>query len=192
MSAILQLKTNIFGRKTNVDNRPPTIEWLLEHRLERIGKPALTSGPTPVASLYRMYEYFVTGYNTGLRSEIEYFFNRHTWAVYNIPDPKDSDPVRYAILAVLTDYLVVAFNRLINRGMPRNCPSIIVSAEMENELKSRPKILEKQPSWATKVRKVEHKLIIPQDTGEEPNENVRSARFLEMNIVAEEPHILFV
>ena len=70
---------------------------------------AMTRGATPNASLYRMYEYFVTGFNTGLRSEIEYFFNHKTWIVSQIPDPEDPDSARYAILTVLTQYLVLAF-----------------------------------------------------------------------------------
>lgn len=52
----------------------------------------------------------------------------------DIPDPKDTaDPERYAVVAVLPFYLVMAFNRLIERGLPRNCPGIITSLEMEEK-----------------------------------------------------------
>jgi hypothetical protein len=57
------------------------------------------------------------------RNEIEYFWNQKSWAVQAIPDPKDPDPVRYAILAVLTDQMVRAFNHLIERGLPRDAAS---------------------------------------------------------------------
>lgn len=171
---------------------PPTVSWLLEHREERHGKPALTKGHTPTASLYRMYEYLVTGFIIGLRSEIEHFFNQPSWAVSMIPDPKDPDPERYAILAVLPYYLVVAFNRLIERGLPRDSPAIITSEEMEEELRARPIVREEEPSWVREVPKLEQTLVIPKKSGEVPDEDRRSAPFLQKNIIAEEPHVLFV
>jgi hypothetical protein len=78
-----------------------------------------------------MYEYLVVGFTQGLRTEIEFFFNQATWAVSEILDPADSDPARYAILSVLPSYLVIAFNRLIQRGLPRGSPAIIAGDEME-------------------------------------------------------------
>lgn len=138
-----------------------------------------------------MYEYLATGFIIGLRSEIEFFYNQ-PWAVSAIPDPKDPDPERYAILAVLPFYLVVAFNRLIDRGLPRGSPAMIISDEMEEELKSRAKILEEEPLWAKEVPRLAETLVIPGASGEEPSEESKSERFLTMNIVAEEPHVLFV
>jgi hypothetical protein len=171
---------------------PPTVAWLLAHREERIGQPAQREGATPTASLYRMYEYLVTGYITGLRTEIEYFFNQPSWAVSAIPDPADPDPERYAILAVLPYYLVTAFNRLIERGLPRGSPAIVASDAAEDELRSREVVLEEEPSWVAKVPPLPQPLIIPDKDGKEPEEWTRGKRFLEMNIVAEEPHVLFV
>ncbi|KAI3323056.1 hypothetical protein HD806DRAFT_497674 [Xylariaceae sp. AK1471] len=63
---------------------------------------------------------------------------------------------------------------------------------MENELRERPIILETEPSWVAKVPLLKEKLIIPTPWGEEPTEESRSQRFLAMNIIAEEPHVLFV
>jgi hypothetical protein len=171
--------------------RPPDPAWFLDHRAERVGKIALTRGATPTASLYRMYEYLVVGYNTGLRTEIEFFFNHPSWAVAAIPDPAEPDPARYAILAALPHYLVRAFNRLIQRGLPRGSPAIIGPKE-EEELRSRPIILEEEPPWAAKVPALAQTLVIPDPDGNEPGEDCRSFRLLEMNIVAEEPHVLFV
>lgn len=138
-----------------------------------------------------MYEYLVSGYTIGLRSEIEFFFNKSSWAVADIPDPKDPDPERYAVLAILPFYMVTAFNRLIERGLPRDSP-FIISPAMEDELKSRPIVLEKEPEWVAGVKKLEKTLVIPDSDGNVPNEESRSARFHEMNILAEEPHVLFV
>ncbi|SPQ27449.1 a14003f9-e6b6-41dc-af9e-575aa099f14d [Thermothielavioides terrestris] len=172
--------------------RPPTVAWLLAHRDECSGERARTKGATPTASLYRMYEYLVLGYITGLRTEIEYFFNQPSWAVSAIPDPEDPDPARYAILAVLPYYLVIAFNRLIERGLPRGSPAIIAGAAAEEELRAREVVLEQEPPWAAKVPPLPNALTIPDGSNREPEEETRSRRFLDMNIIVEEPHVLFV
>jgi hypothetical protein len=187
ISKIFPLK---HSKKVGADG-PPTVAWLLEHRKERHGKVALSKGVTPTASLYRMYEYLVIGYTTGLRTEIEFFFNQPSWPVSAIPDPEDPDAERYAILAVLPYYLVTAFNRLIERGLPRGSPAII-APEMEENLKAQKIALEEEPSWVREVPKLQQRLVIPDEFGEEPKEETMSARFLEMNIIAGEPHVLFV
>ncbi|KAK4152495.1 hypothetical protein C8A00DRAFT_16184 [Chaetomidium leptoderma] len=172
--------------------KSPTVACLLAHRDERLGQQALCKSATSTASLYRMYEYLVVGHTIGLRNEIEYFFNQPSWAVSAIPDPADPDPERYAILAVLPSYLVTAFNRLIERGLPRGSPGIIVSDAVEDELRSREVILEEEPSWVAKVPVLSQPLMIPDASNKEPEEGARSKRFLDMNIIAEEPHVLFV
>lgn len=138
-----------------------------------------------------MYEYLVSGYTIGLRSEIEFFFNKPAWAVADIPDPQDTDLERYAVLAVLPHYMCNAFNRLIERGLPRDSPFIITTA-MEDELKSRPIVLEEEQSWVARVKRLDKTLIIPDACGNVPTEKARSARFLDMNIIAEEPLVMFV
>ncbi|QKX54746.1 uncharacterized protein TRUGW13939_01835 [Talaromyces rugulosus] len=170
----------------------PTVSWILKHRSKYVGQFGLRKGNTPTESLYLMYEYIVAGWTVGLRNEIEYFFNQSSWAVSAIPDPKDPDPERYAILAVLPYYLTRAFNRLIERGIPRDCPAIITSEEMEDELRARPKVLEKEPSWVEQVPSLEQTLIIPDDNGEVPPERDRSEQFLRKKVIMEEPHTLFV
>ncbi|KAF4443405.1 hypothetical protein FACUT_1329, partial [Fusarium acutatum] len=159
----------------------PKLIWLLDKRHERRGKPALIKGKNPTASLYRMYEYLVVGYTAGLRAEMEYFFNQSTWSVKAIPDPKDVDPARYAILAVLTHFLAKAFNRLIERGLPRCCPAIITGVEAEAELRAREVVFELQPSWAKAVRRLDEQITIPTSCGETSEDRFRSAEFLVMN-----------
>ncbi|KAL1840579.1 hypothetical protein VTJ49DRAFT_311 [Mycothermus thermophilus] len=176
---------------TSSESRParsPSVGWLLSHRDERSGKRALCEGNTPVASLYRMYEYLVVGYNTGLRTEIEYFFNQPSWSVSAIPDPEDPDPERYAILSVLPSYLAMAFNRLIERGLVRAAPAIIMP-DMEDEMRNRPQVLEEEPSWAAQVPALEQTLIIPDESNKTPKEDWR---FIEKKVIVEEPHVLFV
>ncbi|GAW23792.1 hypothetical protein ANO14919_133690 [Xylariales sp. No.14919] len=180
---------NILGRPPEA---PPTVSWLLEHRTACAEQGALTKGRTPTASLYRMYEYLVVGFTIGLRTEIEFFFNQPTWAVSAIPDPQDADPQRYAILSILPYYLCKAFNRLIERGLPRGSPAIIAGDEAERELRARPIVLEEEPEWASKVPSLPEKLTIPRRQGEEPEEEYISERFMSKNIIVEEPHVLFV
>jgi hypothetical protein len=102
--------------------QPPTIDWLLSRR----GTQWVPSTEeTPLACLYRMYQDVVLDDNIGLRNEIEYFFYHSKWSVSSISDPKDNDSARYAILAVLPELLVVAFNRLIERGLSRGALAIL-------------------------------------------------------------------
>ncbi|KAI1912122.1 hypothetical protein LOZ12_002156 [Ophidiomyces ophidiicola] len=182
ISTILNIK--------KIPNPPsPTVSWLLAHREPR---QAQARGRAPLASLYRMYEYFVTGHYLGLRTEIEFFFNRSDWRVSDIPDPADPDPERYALLAVMPTCMVRAFNRLIERGLPRNAPAIIMGSDELDELQSRPRVLETIPAWCAKVPRLNTTLVIPGKDGEVPTSDVASSEFLEKNILAWDPPVYFV
>ncbi|KAH6612922.1 hypothetical protein B0J18DRAFT_470273 [Chaetomium sp. MPI-SDFR-AT-0129] len=170
----------------------PTVSWLLAHRNERITQSALTKGQTPLASLYRMYEYLTIGHIKALRSEIERFFNHPSWAVSAIPDPADPDPQRYAILAGIPSLLVTAFNRLIERGLPRGSPSIITGVEMEEELRRRPVVLETEPAWVGRVPALREVLVLPGPGGEVAEGEERYGRLLRLGVVVGTPHVLFV
>lgn len=76
----------------------------------------------PLRSIYRLYEIFMTREFVLLRLECEYFFRRtgKKWALQSIPDPRDPDPIRYAMLASIVDELVDAFNYRLKHGMRRN------------------------------------------------------------------------
>jgi len=65
------------------------------------------------------------------------------WTVANLQDPTDPDPLRYAILAVLTLLMCQAFNRRIDLGLLRDAPPIV---QDWYELQARPKILETVPA----------------------------------------------
>jgi hypothetical protein len=57
-----------------------------------------------------------------LRLECEYMWQRHSkkWALRSVPDPRDPDPLRYAMLASIVEELVKAFNWRLQHGMRRN------------------------------------------------------------------------
>lgn len=85
------------------------------------------------------------------------FFNNHTWPVSAIPDPKYSEPQRYAILAVLPYHLILAFNWLIERNLSRDSPAIIYDEKGGAE--GSKKVLEEEPSWVRKVPRLEVTLV---------------------------------
>ncbi|KAF9219683.1 hypothetical protein BS17DRAFT_381441 [Gyrodon lividus] len=147
---------------------------------------------TPSASFYRIYEFFVLGWNVAFRNELEYFCCSHPdWSVCALPDPADPDPLRYTALAVLTQLMCAAFNRRIELGLPRDSPAII---EDFQALQARPKVYERSPEWSERVTSLPERISIPDAEGNELKEddpNV-SDEFKAMNITVQMPHIHFV
>ncbi|KAJ7101402.1 hypothetical protein B0H15DRAFT_410811 [Mycena belliarum] len=75
---------------------------------------------TPLWTLYRLYE-AVVDYNADeMMMDSQYWFHEQAqWRLVDIPDPRDPDPVRYAILAALAEDLVDSFNYKIKMGLRR-------------------------------------------------------------------------
>jgi hypothetical protein len=147
---------------------------------------------TPSASFYRLYEFFVIDWNLQFRNELEYFCRDHPeWAVADLPDPADSDPLRYAILAVLTRLMCQSFNHRIDLGLPRDAPPIIEDFE---ELQARPKIHETVPAWAECVPPLSEPVYIPDANGHVSAEDdiETSPEFKQMKIIVKIPHFYFV
>lgn len=144
---------------------PPTVKILLEnrHRLRSIQVPN-PKPDEPLAALYRIYVTIVGADTIWMRNEIEAFWSHHQWRVSEIPDPKDPDPQRYALLATIPYLLVRAFNANINLGLPRDAPAIF-TLEEEMEFRSRPKKLEHAPAWADKVPPLDTQLFLTDDLG---------------------------
>ncbi|KAF7854179.1 hypothetical protein EAF04_010476 [Stromatinia cepivora] len=88
--------------------------------------PIWQARDTPLRCVYRMYEILMMGDYGPLGSETEYFWRhwRGKWTLSSIPDPKDSDPIRYAIVACIVEELVNAFNWRLALGMRRNGQNI--------------------------------------------------------------------
>ena len=82
--------------------------------------PVWRARDTPLRCLYRMCESVMAGDVAPAATETEYFFYQAHWALDAIPDPNDSDPVRYAVFASLVEELVRAFNWRLSRGRRRD------------------------------------------------------------------------
>jgi len=168
--------------------RTPSI-WKQPSRLFSFFAPS--NSDTPSASLYRLYQFFVIDWPIQFRNELEHFWQctDSEWAVNALPDPKDPDPVRYAILAVLVQQMCMGFNRLIDLGLPRDAPAIVDDFD---ELRARPKIREVAPEWAKAVPPFEETIVIPNASGAAPSEDEMSQEFREMGIIVKAPEVYFV
>ncbi|TFK91339.1 hypothetical protein K466DRAFT_457351, partial [Polyporus arcularius HHB13444] len=178
-------------RHTRIPPKPPLLS-----RIFRSSTQAQARAPqdTISASFYRIYELFVLDWNIEFRNELEYFCCGHPdWSISSIPDPADhGDPLRYAVLAVLTELLCVSFNYRIALGLPRDAPPIIQDWD---EVQGRPKVFEQPPEWAWGVKPLEEQVFLPDHGGrllnEDDEENV-CKEFRRMNIIVEKRHILFI
>lgn len=183
---------------------PPAPQEILEHRSEYVMKlrhrkywpPKGAPADTPLYALYRLYEFLVADDVTGYRNTIEYFCKQRTWAVYDIPDPKDEDPSRYAFLACVPSLLVSAFNERIKLGLVRDIPANM-SPEQAEEYRTAPessKTYEREPEWTKAVPPLEETLFMPSHDGvimEGSNDPRVSKFFLAKNILIWGPHIHF-
>ncbi|KIY43951.1 hypothetical protein FISHEDRAFT_67696 [Fistulina hepatica ATCC 64428] len=186
---------------------PPSVNSLLANRaqvLQRYPRGSFSrwrtsrrslfpSQDNATASFYRLYEFVVVGWTIQLRNELEYFCTSHPdWAVGNLPDPADAqDPVRYALLAGLSHLMCEAFNRRIELGLPRDAPAIVIDWE---ELKSRPKVLERVPDWAERVPPLAEAVRIPDEKGNfvDADDPEVCTPLAKLNIIMPYPHIHFI
>jgi hypothetical protein len=131
--------------------------------------PIWTIRDTPLRSIYRLYEIFMTQEFVLLRLECEYMWHHQgrKWFLCSIPDPCDPDPVRYAMLASIVEELVRAFNWRLQHGQRRNRKN--VRRTMENPWpKYDPEVV---PSWTALVPPIQEK-----DLRELPSDMVRNGQ----------------
>lgn len=118
--------------------------------------PLFRRRDTSLCSLYRLYEALCADdlIPMGYETEYFYFHPEPSWALSSIPDPRDDDPVRYAVLASLVEALADAFNWRLGLGLRRD-HSIV---EYEGEEGQAPFEPETVPAWVHKVPRLEHPL----------------------------------
>ncbi|KAL4783850.1 hypothetical protein BJX76DRAFT_243341 [Aspergillus varians] len=88
------------------------------HNLRAI--PIWRMRDTPLRSIYRLYELHLADHYELMGWETEYFFYRPDWKLRDIPDPRDPNPLRYAILASIVEELHEAVNWRLSLGMRRD------------------------------------------------------------------------
>ncbi|KAG6261736.1 hypothetical protein E4U49_003674 [Claviceps purpurea] len=106
---------------------------------------------TPLRSLYRLYEDICSGNLIMMGYESDYFFyhTENSWQLSQIPDPRDRDPIRYAILASLVEALVSAFNWKLQQGLRRDGTHV-----GDNKTAN----LQTRPNWTADVQPLPEKL----------------------------------
>ncbi|KAI1910144.1 hypothetical protein LOZ65_006408 [Ophidiomyces ophidiicola] len=110
---------------------------------------------TPLRSLYRLYEDLGSENLILISYECEYlYFHPATrWQFSWIPDPKDKDPMRYALLASMVEALVDAFNWRLDLGLGRDKSINYVQSE-------EPYLREQAPSWTLEVGPLAESLVL--------------------------------
>lgn len=117
--------------------------------------PIWTIRDTPLRAVYRLYEILMTREFDLLRLECEYMWHQASqkWSLRSIPDPRDPNPVRYAMLASIVEELVRAFNWRLQHGQRRNRKN--VDRTMEDPWpKYDPEVT---PSWTASAPPIQEK-----------------------------------
>jgi hypothetical protein len=143
--------------------------------------------------IYVMYHYLIRGDYEVLRNEVQDFFDHTNWHVHSIPDPRDHDPERYAIVAAITQYLAHGINRRIriSHGCRRDPPGpwktavhdYLCGTKGDLELFEK---LEREPRWAGRVKMVDSRLEICQGWASAAWGERRSLRLAAKGIVSTE------
>ncbi|KAL2756331.1 hypothetical protein ACRALDRAFT_210495 [Sodiomyces alcalophilus JCM 7366] len=143
--------------------------------------PLFRMRDTSLCSLYRCYEDLCARDLVMLSYECDYFFSHSEphWRLSRLPDPRESDPVRSAVLASLVEALAIAFNWKLRLGL-RRCGS--QSEEVGDQVPQ--DLLETAPPWTTKVRPLAGKLDLRLSEQDDPDPS-----FLKRNIYASTGYI---
>lgn len=187
---------------TTSQRLPPSPRELLAGRLvyeiPLLNRRVRSEGDTPLAALYRIYEHIVLDQHIEIRNEIEAFWYHAGWAVRDIPDPRDPDPERYAVLSCIPPLLCLAFNKRIGLGLPRDAPPIFTRSMLE-EWQAQERKYEEEPLWVEDVPRLTETLAIPHWDNEKRDfvpldgfeENKASPEFARKNILIWQPHVHF-
>lgn len=110
------LPAQLLHNKSEVSRRHEGLQQL--HTL-----PLFAWRDTPTRSVYRMYEFMCAGMNYILQEEIEHFYfhpQPEVWRLEDIPDPHDTDSLRYAIVASIIEALAESFTWRQKGGLHRD------------------------------------------------------------------------
>jgi hypothetical protein len=182
---------------------PPNPRELLRDRLEHevplLNRRIDARTNNPFAALYRIYEHIMLDQHLQIRNEFEAFWLHRDWKVCQIPDPRDPDPERYAVVACIPALLCRAFNRRIGLGLPRNTPPIFTRTQLD-AWRSQEREYESEPVWTRDVPQLNDELAIPRWDNEkrqfvplgDSEKDKGSEAFAKKNILIWQPHIHFI
>jgi hypothetical protein len=140
---------------------------IVEQRMDEAGLPdthyilPFRARDTPLCCLYRIYKWAAIGRPLQVGYETQYFWDQRAWKVEDIPDPRDPDPMRYAVLAGFAEIMAICFNERIDMGLLRmgsNAVTNPLSRELRRVLSCKEFIAftkahhEKGPSWMADIR----------------------------------------
>ncbi|RMZ85154.1 hypothetical protein DV738_g262, partial [Chaetothyriales sp. CBS 135597] len=128
---------------------------------------------TPIRSLYRMCEFLCANDSDQLMLEMQYFWSHpyaDSWRLQKIPDPRDTNPERYAVLASIVETLVSAFNYRLKLGLRREG---LEAEDME----------EACPPWVLHVPSLPQRLVLFETDFPMPEPTTRDS-FTSRNIIA--------
>ncbi|KAF9013785.1 hypothetical protein BDZ89DRAFT_1076791 [Hymenopellis radicata] len=109
-------------------------------------------------SLYRLYDAVCTQHHNEMVHEATYIWNRQEWSLADWPDPQDSDPVRYTVLAGIMEMLVEAFNWRMDLGFCRDRERYRKKTRSERCIPEGPP--ECVPAWAAKVPPADKRVML--------------------------------
>ncbi|CAG8429242.1 unnamed protein product [Penicillium salamii] len=120
------------------------------HNLRAI--PIWRMRDTLLRSIYRLYELHVSDNYALVGWETEYFFFHPDWKLADIPDPKNPDPLRYAVIASITEEIHEALNWRLGLGLRRNKEHVYREDDSDPWPQFTP---EELPQWTAKVAPID-------------------------------------
>lgn len=137
--------------------------------------------------------------NIQMRNELEAFWFKREWKISDLPDPNDSSAERYAVLSCIPSLLVLAFNKRIELGLPRDAPSIFTHDQLD-QWRAQERKYEREPEWVSTVPRLGITLAIPHWDDDQSKfvvlENFDDWRasmdFARKNVLIYQPHIHFI
>ncbi|KAJ9213030.1 hypothetical protein DTO166G4_5360 [Paecilomyces variotii] len=120
------------------------------------GIPIWRMRDTPLRSIYRLYELHLADRYDLMGYEMEYFFARPDWKLQDIPDPRDSNPLRYAVIACIVEELQQAINWRLSLGLRRNGEHVYRD---QNDDPLPPFLPEDLPGWTKNVAPIDKELL---------------------------------
>ncbi|KAJ7908961.1 hypothetical protein B0H13DRAFT_1715085 [Mycena leptocephala] len=108
---------------------------------------------TPMRAMYRLYDAICFQDNIEVKHEVTYICYQHTWLLNEWPDPCETDPDRYTILAAIVEELVRAINWRLETGFCREVAEERRQARQARVERRRraPQPAEYAPTWVAAV-----------------------------------------